>query len=801
MKKYPFNNSWLRATGEPPGGPFPDRGVFTKVNLPDDYVIDLPRAEDSPGGAANGYFPQAAGRYVKVFDLPEAWAGQNVLLELDGAGQNTEIFLNGERIGYHPYAYTAYLSDMTNALLPGRNDLIILTQSRQPSTRWYSGGGIFRQAAIHTGGGAYIKPWGIFITTPAVGADSARVRAEIEIKNTKEAACAQVSGQVFDGDGTLRAEGRIMLPLAAGTEALAALQFDIPMPRLWDLDTPNLYLLRAEVRINSQVMDTAEQIFGIRTIVCSAQNGFTLNGRKIKLRGGCVHHDNGALGARALPAAEERKVRILKESGYNALRSAHNPPSAALLDACDRQGMLVLDESFDCWTEGKTALDYHLYFEDWWERDIAAMVRRDCSHPCVFAYSIGNEINEMGGSANGAVWSQRLADCARRHDPTRPVTAAINDMVSLKLMLAAGGKPPLLPAFDLRRPLDGYLQPGDPDPFREGIDKAAEPLNFLGYNYLFRRFAFDRAAHGDRPVCGLESRADEMYDTWQAVLANSNVLGDFSWTAMDNLGEAGVARLSEVPDAPLDFMGPYPWLACHQGDHDLSGERRPQSFYRKILWGLDKGIHLFTKAPDIAAKPAYAIGWHWEDVLPTWTYATSDIGRMAYATAYTDAEEVAFFLNGRLAGKVPVIRLAAFLMVPYEPGTLTAVALRHGEPAERDTLETTGTPECIRLTADKTALRADLADAAFITIEITDSKGRRVFGSDMELTAEVSGEGTLAGLGSGAPCTNENYGTGRRRTFCGHALAIVRAGGNPGRARLEVRAPGLVGATLSLEIE
>jgi len=793
MKKQSLNFDWLRMLGEPPMGPFADNVQIDKVDLPDDFILELPRAAENPGGPANAYFPANCARYEKILPFDPAWEGKTVLLDLDGSYMLTEIYLNRSRIGYHPYGYTGYLCDLTNTLRQGDNKLLIQTQSRQPSTRWYSGGGIFREVSIWTGGRAHIRPWDLFVTTPAISDEQATAHIEADVTNASgETVQAKISFKIKSACGCVAAAGETDITIPANGCEKTALDIAIPSPKKWSCEEPNLYTCEAAVTVGGELTDEAATTFGVREIVITPEEGFKLNGERIKLRGGCIHHDNGPIGARAMPAAEERKLRILKEAGYNAVRSAHNPPSCALLDAADRLGMLVLDESFDCWVEQKPSQDYHLFFEDWWERDTVAMVKRDRNHPCVWAYSIGNEIPEFFNRSNGKHWAKVQAECVHKWDPTRPVTAALANMMGFEEKKDDGGDkhPPMKP-FDLTVPADGYLKPGDKDSFYDGAHEAAEVLDVVGYNYSFRRMGYDRIMHPERAVVGFESGPVETYDTWQAVMENDNVLGDHIWTAFDNMGEAGVGRPHWDLSGPFEFMGPYPWLSCHQGDHDLVGDRRPQGYYRKLMWKKDSGVHLFTTRPEDTGRPFFGPGWHWEDIVRTWTFDKKWIGKPVRAVVYSDADEVEFICNGKSMGRSKVVRLTADCIFPYEPGVLEAVGYKDGAEYCRDRIETTGAPVSIRLYAEKGGIAADGMDLAYVWAELTDAEGRRVYNADCELNVSVSGAGTLLGLGSGNPCTAENYGTGRRVTFRGRALAVVRAAREPGEAEVCVTTPGL----------
>ncbi|NLG26062.1 MAG: glycoside hydrolase family 2 protein [Clostridiales bacterium] len=763
------------------------------MDLPHDHIIGKARDPHCAGGASTGFFPGGEGVYSKAFALPAEWRGKTVMLDVDGAYMNSEVSLNGDLLYSHPYGYTAYQVDLTDRLRGDvENKLSISTKCFQPNSRWYSGGGLYRQVDLLIGGRQYIHPWDLFVTTPKVSAGRATVRVAIEVTNAVgEAAdallrlCAGPEG----GEPVARAEARATLSPLARTAV--AVEFTIDRPALWDVDDPKLYALRVELLADGEPVDESRVAFGIRAIEIDAKRGFRLNGKGMKLRGGCIHHDNALLGACAFPAAEERKIRILKEAGYNAIRTAHNPPSAALLDACDRLGMLVIDETFDMWRTGKNSLDYHLWFEDWWRRDTQSMVRRDRNHPCVYCWSIGNEVQELLDVSDGAHWAQLQADFVRSLDPTRPVSASANGFTKAEpgkrreprdILRALAGKPVLgLPA-------DGE------DPWGEQTLAASKALDLFGYNYMYGRYAGDAGKFPDRVIHATETHAYHTYDYWQAVLNNDNCIGDFIWTAYDNLGEAGAGRAVYDPgEIRGGLTGGWPWLSCWQGDHDLCGDRRPQSYYRKVMWGLDGGVHLFTTHPSMTGKPFYGMGWHWEDVKRNWTFAEEYLGSPVKAQAYADCDEVEFLVNGKSMGRVKTEELKAERVLPYEPGVLEAVAWRGGAAIARDRIETAGKPARLVLKPERAAIAADGMDIGYVAIELVDEAGVPVVDEPVAVRARVSGAGTLAGLGSANPCTPENYGTGERMTYGGRALVCVRAGRSAGDILVAVEADGISG--------
>ena len=792
MQRIAFDFDWTRSEG---GRRFfgAQGGSGTPVSLPDDYIISKARDPKAEGGSSTGFFPGGRATYDKTFDLPADWAGKTVLLDIDGAYMNAEVTCNGDLLALHPYGYTPFTVDLSPVLRPAGNSLSISTDSVQPSSRWYSGGGLYRQVSLLVGGACYLHPWGVFLRTIRVDAGAATILCTAEVTNPGAARNLTLRLR-FDG----AVLGETALQAASGRTA-AALSVTLPTPRLWSADDPQLYRVALELLEGGAVLDVHALDFGVRVIEIDSRHGMRVNGQPVKLRGGCVHHDNSLIGARALPRAEQRKVEKLKAAGYNAIRCAHNPPSTALLEACDRLGMYVLDESFDAWRVGKNARDYHLYFEQWWQTDTAAMVRRDRNHPCVYSWSIGNEISEMNGSSNGAHWARVQADFVRALDPTRPVSSSMNHFVFPRNMNRATMMHTTDMREELRNPTVSNGFAGDFDYWDEATQETVPPLDIVGYNYLWPRYAIDAKKHPDRVIHATETHAWHMYDYWQAVKDNDNCIGDFTWTATDNLGEGGAGRvLWELDGGFAGLIGGWPWLSCYQGDLDLDLRRRPQSYYRGIVWGLDRGIYLFSTHPDKTGKPFYGMGWHWADVRPDWGFGSAYVGKPVQLEAYCDCDEVELLVNGVSAGRVRPERYKAIFTVPYAPGIVEAVAYRDGREAARTRLETPDAPAQVILEPDRPVIHADGMDLCYVTIRVADVQGRTVVRDDIRLTAEAVG-GELLGFGSGNPCTEENY-TNERNVFGGYALVCLRADRAPGGIHLTVSGAGLTPGTLTVEM-
>jgi beta-galactosidase len=542
-------------------------------------------------------------------------------------------------------------------------------------------------------------------------------------------------------------------------------EFKESNPHLWAPESPALYQLETEVWVDGKVVDTAATTLGIRSLKVDAAQGFLLNGKPMKLKGGCVHHDNGVMGAASFDRSEERKVELLKASGFNAIRCAHNPPAPAFLDACDRLGMLVIDEAFDCWRDGKNLNDYHTSFDDWWQRDIDSMILRDRNHPCVALWSIGNELIERF-RPEGFVIGRMLANHVRTVDPTRPVTAA---------MCGAWGVDHTWPES-------------------EGFFAA---LDVGGYNYEWKNYHTDHLAHPQRVMAGTESFPLEAFENWTMVQENNDVIGDFVWTSLDYLGESGIGRVHYGGDNEK-FLGQYPWHQAFCGDLDLCGFKRPQSYYRDMVWQNSARLYIAVHYPIPEGKTEHITMWGWPDVAPNWTWPGYEAVSFK-VDVYSASEQVELFLNGRSLGVKPTGRQEKFIAtfaVPYEPGELKAVGSTGGKPCAEYLLQTAGAPVKIQLTPDRAVIQAKAGDLCFVTVEVLDAAGHMHPNADQSISFTVEGEGTLAAVGNGNPTSTESYRGNQRKVYRGRCLAVVKSNGKSGEIRLHAQAEGLEPANI-----
>lgn len=769
-----------------------DDTPYIDIDLPHDYQIGAKRAQEL-GTMGNGYFPDKVGKYVKYLSLIK---GRHYILDIDGAYMCAHIVLNEEFLGMHPYGYTPYLVDLTPYVFDNiTNKLIITTHPMYDSSRWYSGNGIYRDVFLWEGGDIRIEPWDIFTTTDKITKDTATLRIKYTVSADRDADIELQFTALYEGSisATINCNIHIIKGKNDGEIFL-----DIPHAKLWNTDNPNLYKLRTEIIENGDSVDTTETTIGIRTVTADAINGLLLNGKPIKLRGGCIHHDHGDLGAVALPAAEERKLRLLKEAGFNAIRCTHNPSSLALLEACDRIGMIAMDEAFDVWNIPKRNYDYHLFFADWWARDISYMVRRDRNHPCIFSYSIGNEILEINGTSNSSQLARSLSDEIRKYDDTRFVTSGIQKWFTTITSVEEIDPEDYLNHFN-KITSDQLKYPEVTNYVTASFE---EPLDIVGLNYYYDKYSFDHKMYPSRVMWGSETQALKFFHSWKEVEENSYILGDFTWTAFDNLGEAGAGRMFWVREMDkfeetFDIgVSNYPWRTCYQGDYDLCGFRRPQSYFREAIWKKSTEPRIFTTHPEHYNEEYGGTGWHWYDVNESWTYDNCYEGRPIKAETYTMADKIVWFVNGEEIGESIPVNAIATIETIYKKGEIRAVAYKNGAPYSEYTLKTTGKPSAIVLSPEKTELIADGRDLCYVRIQLVDNDGRNLVFDDKEITCKVHG-GELCAIFNGNSKSTDDVNSNKCYTFKGHALAIIRAK-KPGIIRMTVFADGLSGQTINI---
>lgn len=772
----------------------PSKGEFLDVDLPHDYSILKQR--DKSGDPSMGFFQLGCAKYVKYLNLSP---NKHYILWVDGAYSLSEVNLNENLIAQHPHGYTPYLVDLTEYVLGGvSNKLVITTNPLEHSTRWYSGAGLYRDVFLCEGGDVRIEPWDLFVSSRNVTEDKADVVLKYTLTSDADKT-GTVAFRVANAEGKTIAEATVPFTAKAGGKTENECVITVANPVLWDVDNPYLYTVYGDVCSGGEVLDESESTFGIKTFSVSPEDGLILNGKPVKLRGGCIHHDHGALGATAYPVAEERKIRLLKEAGFNAVRIAHNPPSLAMLEACDRLGMILMDEAFDIWAKRKFVThDYHIFFKEWWQRDIASMVKRDRNHPCVLSYSIGNEIYEIDGTSNGAMWAKTLTEEVKKHDDTKLVTACIQ-----KISLAEYQAESIDPE-DYKVYMRERTGNGDVERIMDITREIEAPLDIIGFNYYHKKYDIFHKKNPDKVIWGSENwnigENANIYDYWQNVLNNSYNIGDFTWTAIDNLGEVGHG--AHWWDSDLDEEGGYyivyPWRTCNQGDLDLCGRRRPQSYFRESVWFGNNPIRIFTTHPKHHGEKHYGTRWHWNDVDETWTFDDSFVGKPVKCETYTGADYVLWYLNGKEIGKTVPEKNIATLETTYEKGELKAVAYKDGQKTSEATLVTADESRVIRLKAETDAIRADGRDLCYIDAILTDSKGVEIVEWDKLLTCRVEG-GKLEAFFCANPCGDDDFTSKTAHPYKGRVLAVVSAT-EKGKLKLTVSGADLPDSTIEINV-
>jgi beta-galactosidase len=766
------------------------------VTLPHDWSIEGRIDPKAPMGGDGGFFPSGIGWYRHQLWVPATWSGKRVQVEFEGVYMNAEVYLNGRKLATQPYGYTSFFVDLTPVVKVGTTNLLAVRvdNSQQKNSRWYSGSGIYRHVWLEVADPVHVAPWGVFVHATKADEQSAVLSVRTTLRNeTAVPAKARIQTLILSPDGIEVAKTETSCELAPNDPQEVRQELQIENPALWSPEHPQLSRAITRVVVNDKVVDKMATTFGVRVLAWSADQGLTINGKTYKLSGGCIHHDNGVLGACAFDRAEERKIELLKSAGFNAIRTAHNPPSPALLDACDRLGMLVLDEAFDCWAKGKHSKDYSLYFKDWWQRDLDAMVLRDRNHPSVIMWSIGNEI-PGNFSAKVAEFSPKLVERIHTLDPTRPVSNGI-----------------------LGWPVN-EKKPGTND--LEKLKAAApawDSLDIVGSNYRLDTHIAEHDKFPQRVLVSTESNPP-LGKGFQ-VADHPYVVGDFVWSAMDYLGESGIGRWfyegdpTEPVDPPKEGEPPgtvhpvrqgseklFPWHGAVCGVLDILGNSRSVAYQRNITWGMGEKLHLAVRQPADDRKIIVA-GWGWYPTWESWTWPGRE-GKPMEVEAYSRYDKVRLYLNNKLVDEQVTTRkqnYKASFKLAYEPGTLRAVGVQGDKELEQCKLVTVGEPASIRLTPDRTTLHADGRDLSFVKVEVMDRAGRLQPNADQTIRFILTGPGVIAGLGNANLKSEDPYQGNQCRAFHGRALVVIRSTQKAGEIILKANSDGLEQAAISLQ--
>ena len=823
MKKTNLNLDWLFMNGEKSNIPMMPQQT-KKVNLPHDFMVETDVTPDAPGKAESGFYKGSAGTYLKTITLTEEEMTDTMLLHFEGCFGKTRVLINGNPAGSHAYGYTPFTMDIRKFLKVGDNEIqVIVHTDDDPNGRWYSGAGLYRGVNLLSAPAFHIAHDGIFVYTDHITNGDAFCKVEITVVNDLAKASGDAEGflklsaaKKDTGEEVAVRYQKISLP--AGTSQVVPQAFVIENAELWDTENPYLYEVKAQLNLTStggihMSLDNRQDLmaqadyedeittsFGVRTITADAKNGLLLNGKSIKLKGGCIHHDNGILGAASFYDAEYRKVKLHKDNGYNALRLAHNPQSEQILDICDELGMIVFDEAFDVWNLPKNSFDFSHQFAEDGIKEIEAMVRRDRNHPSIFFWSIGNELTEQGGMAAGYEVSAMLAKTVRNMDSTRLVSGAL---CSFFKGLDNEDNAAFWQTFRKEMPQGGSVINMDNSYGKKIWMEYTAPFvkdwDVVGYNYLNYHYETSHELFPDRVILCTESKPGQFEDYWSDVERLPYVIGDFLWTSMDYIGEAGIGKSiycseEEVPQMSrmLNYAA-YPWRLAQAGDFDLCGNVRVQGRYHQIIWGAND-TYIFAKDPKNNGKIALIGRYGWAEGGNHWSWNCEN-GTAVSVEVYSRAEEVELLLNGKSLGKKPAgaeCHFKAEFEVPYEAGTLTAISYQDGQEVSRDEIKTVGEPVGLKITMEKKQMSADGESLAYGIVEIVDAEGNWVpTAEDTLAKVSVEGAASLAGFGTGRGQTEENYTKGEFTSFEGRWQVILRAGTEAGEAGVHVEAEGL----------
>ncbi len=770
MKWISFNDSWYFRHTE-------DSGLGTPVTVPHDAMLSEPRTAVAEGGLNVSWFEGRDYVYTKKFTLTDADLQNHNVLEFEGVYRKAEVWVNGQKAMFRPYGYTNFYVDLDGFVHAGENTVeVIARNADQPNSRWYSGAGIYRPVKLWTSPKAYIEMNSVKIRTIS----SSPAVVEISVKTSVPGA---VKVEILDGETVVTSacfEGKT--------------EITITNAKLWSVNTPNLYTARV-----SFGSDVCEETFGIRTLTWG-KDGMKMNGKRIILRGACIHHDNGLLGAVCHPDAVERKLKILKENGYNAIRSAHNPCSKTALEVCDRIGMLVMDEYIDHWYIHKTMHDYVDFFEEFWKQDMTDMVDKDYNHPCVILYSTGNEVAETA-QPRGIALVKEMTELLHSLDASRPVTCGVNIFFNFLNSIGMGQYSNEKAAKEAERAARAkaagkkakesstgskffndmagimgadFMKIGAA---LHGSDvttrKAFANMDIAGYNYGEKRYKKDLKNYPDRLILGSETFCFDAYKFWELARDNPRLIGDFVWAGMDYLGEVMVGSW-EYGEYAKNFNAGLGWMSAGSGRIDLTGKPLGEALYTKVAFELEKGPFIAVRPVCHAEKKHSPSAWKMTNAMPSWSFRGWE-GKKAHVEVYARAASVELLLNGKSVGRKQMKNNCLFhFHVPYENGKLEAVSFdANGKEIGRDTLTTAGEKTILQAIPEEKTVKA--GHLSYIRLKYTDENGTVKPAERGILDVSVTG-GKLVGLGSGCPYYELDYRSTRADTYYGEAMAIVEAG-------------------------
>ena len=818
MKKQKFNQNWIFTIGSGSsldalaGG----NNTAKQVTLPHDASIGRERNPEEPNGSGNGFFREESYVYTKTFSMNADDKDKNVYLEFEGVYQNAFVYVNNSFAGKCPYGYSNFYVDITKYLNYNEpNALKVVVKNGVPSGRWYTGGGIYRDVNLMIAGRLHLVPDSVQLAAIEVEDDQAIIRAKSTIAYTgigiRE---ITLCTELMDAEGNVVAADEMSVTVEEHSEQEYQQKMYVPNPNRWDAENPYLYTYRTYIKENDSVIDEETRTFGIRKLQLDTKHGLRVNGKVVKLRGGCIHHDNGIIGTAEFTHSAEARVKKHKETGFNAIRSAHYPMSRKLLEACDKYGMYVMDEYSDVWVSTKVEFDYSTQMTEWWEHDIENLVKKDYNHPCVIMYSIGNEIPEAGNKFD-VQWGKKLADKLRSLDDTRYTTNSLN------LLLAIMNDLPKLMAQNAAAQAAANTEKDQPQEINsmmnnlgammaqfmasdfaaEKVKEACAQVDITGYNYAAARYEIDGKLFPNRILVGSETNPPDLDKNWELVEKLPYVIGDFDWTAWDYIGETGIGKINYTDQQSMGFYALYPCKIAYCGDINILGNRRPISYWRELIWGLRKAPYIAVQLPQHYGEPQSTTQWSMSDAVRSWNWNGYE-GKPVKVEVYAAADEVELLINGQSVERKKVGETKKYITIfdtTYHAGKVEVIAYSDGKECGRDEILTASDEVVIAAKADRTQIPADGSDIAYIDICMQDASGILNPNADKAVSISLDGPGEIMGYGSADPESEENYYDTVAKAYEGKLRAAVRGTGETGKIVVTLSADGLESVKVDVE--
>ncbi len=834
MKKQLFNEGWTFGEGTATSLSFlmdatagGNKKPPRPVTLPHDAMIESERA-DFFAGACTGFYQPKNIYYTKTFEIPEEDVDKCVWIEFEGVFQFAFVYVNDQLAGKCMNGYTNHFIDITKYVdYQGENTLKVVIRNGCESSRWYSGEGIYRNVNIYTGNQIHVKCTGTKVATVELEDEYALLELETPVEYLQQSRkTVRVINEIIDSTGNIVASENTPLTVNAPSEKKICQKINITDAHPWSLNTPYLYTVKTTIMEGEEVLDTCESAFGIRTLKLDAVHGLRINGKEVKLKGGCLHHDNGIIGTATFMESEERRLRKLQAAGFNAVRTGAHPFATEVLEICDRIGMLVYDELYDAWTVSKVAFDTAFSFQENWEKDVTNLVLRDYNHPSVIFYGIGNEITELG-TADAQDWARKLSQKVHELDHNRFTTLSMNPLMCMLDRMGevvadltmwaeqAAGEPSgeTAPVLDVQ-PEEGEVleinstmnQLNDEmeflwqHPLSSSLtEEASAQVDITGLNYATGLYDINHNRYPNKVMFGSETYPKYLAKNWEVIERSPYVLGDFCWTAWDYLGEAGIGEIDHNAEekGPMDFYGNWPWRTASVGVFDLIGDETPIGYWRELVWNNRTAPYIAVRPPEFYDRPTHPGKWNWiSDCISSWTWNGYE-GKPIEIEVYSRALEVELFINGKSIGTQKtgeIFQYVALFTTEYIPGEIKAV----DSNGQEFVLQSASDDNVICTYIDERELNNQNRELTYIEISLCDEKHILNASSCKKLQIQLEGDGVVQGFGTANPKTEENFYDTEIEVYHGRALAVVRHNASRGPVAVTFSADGCESQTVTI---